>query len=78
MSIASIQERKLELIQWLSVIEDASLLDKIAELKDQSSLDWWDRISDAEKESISKGLEDAEAGRLKPHSEARAIYDKRL
>lgn len=78
MGTTNIQERKLELIQWLSVIEDVSLLDKLAELKEQSTRDWWDEISDAEKESISKGLEDANAGRLKPHSKARAIYEKRL
>jgi hypothetical protein len=78
MATADIQERKLELIQWLSVIEDVSVLDKIAELKDQSTADWWDEISSAEKESISKGLEDADAGLLKPHSEAKVIYGKRL
>ena len=78
MAATNIQERKLELIQWLSVIEDVSLLDKLSELKEQSTRDWWDEISDAERESISKGLEDADAGRLKPHSEARAIYEKRL
>jgi predicted transcriptional regulator len=78
MAMTSIQDRKLELIQWLSVIEDVTLLDKIAELKDENTRDWWDEISDAEKESISKGLKDAAAGKLKPHSEARAIYEKRL
>ena len=78
MSAADIQERKLDLIQWLSMIEDVSLLDKLAELKEQSTRDWWDEISDAEKESISRGLEDANAGRLKPHSDARAIYEERL
>lgn len=74
----NIQERKLELIQWLSVIEDASLLDKLAELKEQNTLDWWDEISNAERESILKGLKDADAERLKPHSEARATYEKWL
>ncbi|HLA96158.1 MAG TPA: hypothetical protein VK612_10585 [Pyrinomonadaceae bacterium] len=78
MATINMQERKLELIQWLSVIEDVSLLDKVAELKEQSTSDWWDEISDVEKGSISQGLEDADAGRLKPHSEARAIYEKRL
>jgi len=78
MGTTNIQERKLELIQWLSVVEDVSILDKLAELKEQSARDWWDEISDAEKESISKGLDDANAGRLKPHSEARAIYEERL
>jgi len=78
MATTNIQERKLELIQWLSVIDDVSLLDKLSELKEQSTRDWWDEISDAEKESISKGIGDADAGRLRPHSEARAIYEKRL
>lgn len=73
-----IQELKLELIQWLSVLDDASLLDKVSELKDRSMHDWWDEISDAEKQSIANGLGDADADRLKPHSEARKIYEERL
>jgi predicted RNase H-like nuclease len=63
----SIQERKLELIQWLSLIDDVSLLDKVSDLKEQSARDWWDEITDAERESISQGLQDAEARRFKPH-----------
>ncbi len=75
---ANLHERKLELIQWLSVIEDGSLLDKIAALREQNSRDWWNEISDAEKSSISKGIEDADAGNLKPNSEARDVYEKWL
>lgn len=78
MAATNIQERKLELIQWLSILDDVSLLDKLAELKEQSSRDWWDEISSAEKTSITKGLENANLGRLNPHSAARAIYEKRL
>lgn len=74
----NIQGLKLELIQWLSVIEDPSILDKLAELKQQSAHDWWDDLADAEKESIAKGIADADAGRLKPHSAARSIYEERL
>lgn len=74
----NLQERKIELIQWLSVIDDATLLEKIADLKDQSDQDWWDEISEAEKASVDRGLADADAGNLKPHSEARSIYEKRL
>jgi predicted RNase H-like nuclease len=75
--VTSIQERKLELIQWLSLIDDVSLLDKVSDLKEQSMRDWWNEISDAERESISQGIEDADAGRFRPHSDARAIYEKR-
>jgi len=78
MSTAKIQERKLELIQWLSVLDDVSVLDRLAELKDQSTRDWWDEILESEKESILTGQKDADEGRLRPHSEAKAIYEDRL
>lgn len=74
----NIQERKIELIQWLSIIDDVSLLQKIADLKEQNSADWWNDISDAEKESIDLGLADADAGKLNPHTAARSIYEKWL
>ena len=76
METTNIQERKLELIQWVSVIDDVALLDRLTDLKDESTTDWWDEISDSEKQSISKGLADADAGNVRPHSEARAIYEK--
>lgn len=78
MATANIQERKLELIQWLSVIDDPSLIEKVAKLRDESSTDWWNEISEAEKESIASGIKDADLGLLKPHSEARAKYEKWL
>ncbi len=74
----NIQERKIELIQWLSVIDDISLLDKINDLKVQSDGDWWEGLADDEIMSITKGLADAEQGKLRPHSDAREIYQKWL
>ena len=38
----------------------------------------WEEISDAEKESVKSGLEDADKGNLKPHFEARKLYEKWL
>ena len=35
-------------------------------------------ISKAERESIQKGIIDADNGKLKPHSEARKVYEKWL
>ncbi|MFB9095818.1 MULTISPECIES: hypothetical protein [Flavobacterium] len=66
----------MELIQWLSTIEDSSLIEKIMELKKKESKDWWNSISDNEKKSIEKGIQDADSGKLKPHSEARKLYEK--
>lgn len=74
----NLQQRKIELIQWLSVLDDVSLIDKIADLKEQNSNDWWDHISKNEKNSVDLGIADADAGNLNPHSEARATYEKWL
>lgn len=78
MSTPNIQERKLELIQWVSVIEDVELIDKLSAFKEAESSDWWNEISDEEKASIQKGVQDADAGRIKSHTEAKAIYEKWL
>jgi hypothetical protein len=74
----NLQQRKLELIQWLTLVDDDSVLDKVARLKEEDGDDWWNVISDNEKESILKGIEDADRGKLKPHSDARATYEKWL
>jgi hypothetical protein len=74
----NIQSKKLELIQCLSTIEDLSVLNKIIDLKKQENKDWWNLISDNEKQSIQKGLQDADAGKLNSHSKARQLYDKWL
>lgn len=75
----TIQTKKIDLIQWLSTIEDENVLDKIADLiAKESKNDWWLTTSDAEKSSIEKGLNDAENGKLNPHTKAREIYGKWL
>ena len=55
--------KKLELIQWLSIEENK---------------DWWNSIAESEKEAIESGIQDANAGKLNPHSKARKIYEKWL
>ena len=74
----NMESKKLALIQWLTSLNDVSMIDKILELKNKESKDWWNETSDEEKESIEKGFEDANSGKLKPHSEIRKKYEKWL
>ena len=74
----NIQNAKIELIQWLTTLEDSSLIQKIMDLRKNESKDWWNEVSDAEKKSIEKGLSDADNGKLKPNSDAEKIYGKWL
>ena len=73
-----IQNTKIELIQWLTTLEDKSLIQKILELRKSESKDLCEELSEAEKESVELGISDADNGRLKPNSEAKKIYGKWL
>ena len=77
-SDTSILNQKLELIQWLSSIEDFSIIEKIMDLRKKETADWWNSISESEKQSIELGLKDAESRRLNSHSKARELYEKWL
>ena len=75
---ANIQNIKIELIQWLTTLDDNSLIQKILDLRESQTKDWWSEISEKEKASIAKGILDAENGQLNSHSEARKVYEKWL
>lgn len=75
---ANLQKIKIELIQWLTTLEDSSIIQKILELRKSQTKDWWNELSDSERASIEKGISDANKGQLSSHSEARKIYEKWL
>ena len=75
---ADIQNIKVELIQWLTTIDDKSIIQKIIDLRVSQTEDWWDTISDTERTSIEQGIIDADSGKLSSHSEARKVYEKWL
>lgn len=74
----NVQNTKIELIQWLTTLDDTSIIQKIIALRKSQTTDWWLDISEVEKSSIAKGLAEAENNKLKPHSEAQNIYEKWL
>ena len=75
----NIQAEKLKLIEWLAGLTDATLIERIKFLKENSAkTDWWEEISEAEIQAIEAGLADAEKGNLTSHEEARKRYEKWL
>lgn len=74
----NLENKKTELIQWLSTLNDTSLIDKLMKLKEKEKSDWWNEITAIEKESIEKGILDADKGRLTSHSKVKEIYEKWL
>jgi len=67
---------KLELIEWLTKLEDDETLEYLKVVKDSKSSkrDWWDDLSEAAKASIERGLKDIEEGRTTPHEEVKKRY----
>jgi len=66
--------QKLELIQWIASLEDASLLRRLHSIKERHPV----QVSQAEIASIERGLEDAAQGKTHPHATARKRYEKWL
>ncbi len=75
---ATIQDQKIELIQWLSTLEDAGTIEKLIQLRDADKTDWWSSISEAERYSIEMGITDVNANQLRSQAEVKAIYEKWL
>lgn len=75
---SKILNKKLELIQWLSTLEDKVVIEKLIKFRKEESTDWWDSISDEEKKSIENGLNDADKNNLIHHVTVRKTYEKWL
>lgn len=69
----TLEQNKLELINWIANLDDGFLVSQLVELKES---DYWNEIPDAEKESIKAGLEDAKSGRVVPHQEVMKLFEK--
>jgi len=67
---------KLELINWLTKLEDNETLDYLKVVKDSldSESDWWNELSDEQKSGIERGLNDIDAGRIRSHSDIQTKY----
>jgi len=75
----NVEKEKLEIIKWVTSIKDETSIEKLKMLKDNfKKSDWWNEIADEEKSAIEKGIEDLKAGRIKPHKEAKKLYEKWL
>ena len=60
-----LQTERQSLIDWISQLEDESIIEDIKSLKENSTnwKDWGDDLSEAEKKGIEEGLRDIEEGR---------------
>ena len=67
---------KLELIEWLTKLDDNETIDYLKIIKDSKSQnkDWWDDLSESQRQGIKRGLDDVENDRTSPHDEIKSRY----
>jgi len=71
-----IETIKLELIEWLSRLEDNDTIEYLKIVKDTrlGNKDWWDDLSEEQKAGIERGLNDIDQGRTISHDEVKNKY----
>lgn len=75
----NVEKEKLKIIKWVTGLKDNTAIERLKILREKTKkTDWWDEITDEERAAIDKGLEDIKAGRIKPHREAKKLYEKWL
>ena len=77
----NISAEKLDIIQRICEIQDNDLIELIKNIVDLprvSQKDWWDQITQEEKESINRGLNDLQQGKVHSHDQIRKKYEKWL
>ena len=74
-----IQMEKLNLIEWITKLNDASIIEKLRNIKDEysESKDWWDSLQKEELASIKRCLKDIEEGKVCSHETALNVSNYR-
>ena len=67
---------KLELIEWLTHLDDDDTITYLKIVKDSSETgnDWWQELSSEQKRGIERGLRDIDEGRVTPHDQVKKEY----
>jgi predicted transcriptional regulator len=78
MESQDIKTIRKEVKEYINHADDRMIRAIHAMLEADQAGDWWDEITDAQKASIAKGLNDMEKGKTIPHEEMVKFYGKWL
>lgn len=73
----NLETRKLNIISWISRLEDETIIDRIEKLQSYGE-DWWEMIDENEKAHINNGILQADNGEVKTSEEVLSKYRKWL
>jgi predicted transcriptional regulator len=65
MSVAELKKTKSNLIAWIEQLSDSNMLIFLDSLRSSKSTgDWWEHLTEAQRQNINEGVKDAENGRV--------------
>jgi len=66
---------KLELIEWLTQLDDEDTIEYLKVVKDSKTEgDWWEDLTPGQRAGIERGLKDIDEGRVTPHEEVKKRF----
>lgn len=71
MEIMNLENRKINLINWLSSVQEEDVLAQVEKIQKEKS-DWWDSVSENDKKAINEGLGQLDKGEYLTRSEVRS------
>ena len=71
MEVMNLETRKINLINWISSLQEADLIDKMEAIQKENA-DWWDTINNKDKQAIEEGLVQLDKGEFLTRSQVRA------
>ena len=72
-----IQTTRVELAKLLLSESREAVLEKIGKLLKSNEADWWDEISDGEKQAIEEGIAELDRGEGIPHEQVMKGLDQK-
>ncbi|QLC66351.1 hypothetical protein LPB248_08665 [Flavobacterium sp. LPB0248] len=72
----NLEARKYQFIQELVKVEDESILEKLELVLKANQNDWFDDLSESEKNEIQIGLDQAEKGEVISHEDVMKRFSK--
>lgn len=74
-----VQAEKYKLIEWITSLNDVSIINQLMSVKDkESKKDWWNELSNEEIYGINQGIKDAENGKIYPHEEIMKSFKNKV
>ncbi len=73
----NLETRKINLINWISTLQDEKTLEKMEKIQEERN-DWWDNLNEEDKSAITDGISQLDSGKYMTRSQVRSRINERF